>query len=87
MERYVGIQLPGISGPLLSKTRLDPGVRTESQGGLRNSCDPVNPSCLISALVLGLIMDLSLQLGNELQWLSHGKGGPRNIIENSVLRG
>lgn len=65
MERYVEIQLPGINGPWLSKTRLDPGVRTESLGGLGNSCGPVNLSYLMSALVLGLMMDLSLQLGSE----------------------
>lgn len=60
MKGYVGIQLPGVIGPLLSKTRLEQNLR-----GLRNICDPVNPSCLRSALVLGLMMDLSLQLGRE----------------------
>lgn len=65
MGRNVGIQLSGPSGPWLSESRLDPGVRTESQGLLRNRHDPVHLSCLGSRLVLGLRMDLSLQLGHE----------------------
>ena len=87
MERYVEIQLPHINGPWFSKTRLDPGVRIESQGGLENSCDPVNPSCLRSALVLGPMMDLNLQLGSG-ETVPHAwERRTWGITENPVLRG
>ena len=86
MERYIEIQLPGINGPWLSETKLDPGVRTESQGEWGNCCDPVNPSCLTSTSVLGLMMDLSLWAVRGQRFM-HEKGGPRGITENSVPKG
>lgn len=65
MGRNVGIQLSGIREPRLSETRLDPEVRTEPQGGVGKSCDPVCSSSCGLGMVLGLRMDLSLQLGSE----------------------
>lgn len=40
-------------------------MRTEPQGGVGKSCDPVHSSSCGLGMVLGLRMDLSLQLGSE----------------------
>lgn len=65
MGKKAGTQLSEAAqgGPVL---RSKAGPRDEDGGSRksRHNCDPVNPSCPGSGLVLGLRMELSLQLGS-----------------------